>query len=79
MAKSFQMGGNVESTIMAVAGIVILFSALPDLWTILSTALDNLSASTIPLLSSMTNILGLLFGAGILVYAIKQMSGPTKR
>ncbi len=81
MAKK-SVDGKVVGLIVGVIGVVIFLSAAPTLWTILSTALDNISTAGIPLVSGMTDIMGLVFGAVILLgglyYLFKQLSGTTR-
>ena len=53
--------------LVAVITVVILFSAAPELWTVLDTAFTDISIADIPLVSGMTGVLGLVFGAVILL------------
>jgi len=73
---------KVVGLIVGVIGVVIFLSAAPTLWTILSSALTQISTSGIPLVSGMTDILGLVFGAVILLgglfYLFKQLSGSKR-
>jgi phage-related minor tail protein len=70
--------GKVVGLIVGVIGVVIFLTAAPTLWTILDTALTQISTAGIPLVSGMTDILGLVFGAVILLgglfYLFKQLS-----
>lgn len=74
---------KVVGLIIGVIGVVVFLSASPTLWTILDTALDNISTAGIPLVSGMTDIFGLVFGAVILIgglyYLFKQMATSDKR
>ena len=71
------VGGSTITLITAVIGVVILFAAAPELYTVLNNALGNISAANIPLVSGMTGIIGLIFGAVVLLgglyYLMKQM------
>jgi len=73
---------KVVGLIVGVIGVVIFLSAAPTLWTILSAALTNISAAGIPLISGMTDILGLVFGAVVLLgglfYLFKQLSSSNR-
>ena len=62
-----KVGTDTTKLIIAVISVVILFAAAPELWTVLSNAFANITAADIPLVSSMTGILGLVFGAVVLV------------
>ena len=59
--------GGLMAIIYGIIGVVILFTASPTLWGILETALNEIANSTIPLVSGMTGIVGLVFGAVVLV------------
>ena len=61
---------QVTGVIIGVVSVVILVSMAPELWTVLDTALDNISTANIPFISNMTGIIGLLFGVSILLGAI---------
>lgn len=60
------IGNKTMTLIIGVIGIVILFAAAPELWTIFETSLDNISGANIPLVSSLTGIMGLVFGLVVL-------------
>jgi hypothetical protein len=73
---------KVVGLIVGVIGVVIFLSVAPTLWTILSAALSNISTAGIPLVSGMTDILGLVFGAVVLLgglyYLFKQLSSSSR-
>ncbi|MFW6017087.1 MAG: hypothetical protein ACOCRK_11665 [bacterium] len=77
-AQAKTVDTKVVGLIVGVIGVVIFLSASPTLYTILETALDNISTAGIPLVSGMTDIFGLVFGAVILIgglfYLFKQLS-----
>ena len=61
------LDGGLMKVIYGIIAVVILFTAAPELWTILNNALGNISAADIPLVSGMTGIVGLVFGAVVLI------------
>jgi len=71
------MTNKTTTLIVSVIGVVIFFAAAASLWTVLNNALGNITAADIPLVSSMTGIIGLVFGAVVLIgglyMLIKQM------
>ena len=71
------VGGGTIALITAVIAVVILFASAPELYSVLSDALVNISAANIPLVSGMTGIIGLIFGAVVLLgglfYLMQQM------
>ena len=64
------IGRQVTGVIIGVVSVVILVSIAPELWTVLDAALTNISGASIPFISNMTGIIGLLFGVAILLGAI---------
>ena len=65
--------GKTLAIIVGVLTVVILVTMAPSLWTSMSTALDSLAGSTIPfasLFNSTSGIVGLVFGAVILLGSI---------
>lgn len=64
------VGGKTVAVIVGVISVVILFAAAPELWTVLDDAIGNITAADIPLVSGMGGIIGLIFGAAILLGAL---------
>lgn len=58
--------------IQKVISVVVFLAAVPALWTILDGSLTDITTASIPLLSSMTGVIGILFGAlcigGVVAY-----------
>lgn len=69
LTKRGQSGvaGTTVALITGVITVVILFAAAPELYTVLDSALDDTATAGIPLLSGMTGIIALLFGAVVLL------------
>jgi hypothetical protein len=72
------MTNKTTGLIISVISVVIFFAAAPSLWTTLNEALGNITLAEIPLVSNMTGIIGLVFGAVVLIgglyMLIKQMN-----
>jgi divalent metal cation (Fe/Co/Zn/Cd) transporter len=56
--------------ISSIVALLIFLGSIPTLWTALSTSLSSVTDSAIPLLSGMTGIIGLVFGAIVLMISI---------
>ena len=62
---------KVTGFIVSIVGLLVFLGSLPALWTVLKDALDTIAESTIPFVSSMTTIMGIIFGAICVIGAIK--------
>lgn len=72
--------GNVGSiqkqtlgVVLGVVGVVILVAMAPELWTVLDGALTDIGTADIPFISSLSGILGLIFGVVIFLAALYGM------
>lgn len=69
--------GNIQNqtlgVVLGIVSVVILVSIAPELYTVLSTALDNISGENIPFVSGLTGIIGLIFGVVIFLGALYGM------
>jgi len=62
---------KVTGFIISIVSLLIFLGSLPSLWTVLSSALDTIAESTIPFVSSMTTIMGIVFGAICVMWSLR--------
>jgi phage-related minor tail protein len=76
LSKKGNVGGIQSQTlavILGVIGVVILVAVAPELWTVLDDALADIGTADIPFISSLSGVLGLIFGVVIFLGALYGM------